>query len=477
MKVLHVASEAFPLIKTGGLADVTYALPRAERALGVDVRLLLPGYPAVLRGLKDKETVAEIGNAFGAASIRLIKGLVAQTQQVVYAIDSPSLFGREGNPYSSPAGREWNDNHKRYGLLGWVGAKIADGDLDRSWKPHVVHAHDWHAGLTPAYMAENPAQTARSVFTIHNLAFRGLYPFGEADDLGFSRRMGFPHQFEFFGNISFLKAGLIFSKKVTTVSPTYANEVLTDAMGFGMPGVLKRRGADFIGILNGLDYEIWNPAKDKAIASTYDATTLEKKALCKKDLQESFGLDPNAKGPLFGVVSRLADQKGLDLVLASIGQILALDGELIVLGSGDPTLEENFRAAAATHKGHIACCIGYDEALSHRIVAGADAFLVPSRFEPCGLTQIMALRYGTLPLARRTGGLADTITPVAGDAGDGYLFEAPQTDALCWALREATVLYSNKPAWEAAVKRAMAKNFSWDKSAARYVELYEEILR
>ena len=239
MKVLHVAAEAFPLIKTGGLGDVAYALPRAERALGMSVRLLLPGYPSVMAGLTHLKRVADIGSVFGAANVRLLMGKLPRVGTDVYVIDSPSLFGRNGNPYLGPDGREWNDTHRRCGLLGWTGAHIADGDLDRTWKPDIVHSHDWHAGLTAAYLAENPAHTAKSVFTIHNLAFRGLFPFGESDDLGFSRRMGFPHQFEFFGNFSFLKAGLVFSDKITTVSPTYAREVLTDAMGFGSKVFLR----------------------------------------------------------------------------------------------------------------------------------------------------------------------------------------------------------------------------------------------
>ncbi len=475
MKVLHVAAEAFPLIKTGGLGDVAYALPRAERALGMSVRLLLPGYASVLSGLTHLKRVADIGSVFGAANVRLLLGKLPRVGTDVYVIDSPSLFGRNGNPYLGPDGREWNDTHRRCGLLGWTGARIADGDLDRTWKPDIVHSHDWHAGLTAAYLAENPAHTAKSVFTIHNLAFRGLFPFGESDDLGFSRRMGFPHQFEFFGNFSFLKAGLVFSDKITTVSPTYAREVLTDAMGFGMQGVLKNRSKDFSGILNGLDYDIWNPKTDVQLVARYDSDDISGKAQCKKDLQKTFGLDENAKGPLFGVVSRLADQKGLDLVLASLGQILSLDGQLVVLGSGEPTLESSFRHVAQTHKGHVACYIGYDEVLSHRLVAGSDALLVPSRFEPCGLTQIMALRYGTLPVARRTGGLADTITPIAGDTGDGYLFDDPSPEALCAALRDATSLYADKAAWNRAVKRAMVKDFSWEKSANAYTALYKSL--
>ncbi len=476
MKILHVASEAFPLIKTGGLADVTYALPKAQRATGMNVRLLLPGYPSVLDGLMRLKRAASLGSVFGAADVRLLKGKLKQTGMDVYAIDSPSLFGRSGNPYSGPDGREWNDNHRRFGLLAWTAARIADGDLDRTWRPDIVHAHDWHAGLTPAYMAENPARTAKSVFTIHNLAFRGLYPFGESEDLGFSRRMGFPYQFEFFGNISFLKAGLIFADKITTVSPTYAQEVLTDAMGFGMQGVLRNRGNDFSGILNGLDYDMWNPAADPQIAARYDMNDPGGKADCKKALQEFFHLDTTATGPLFGVVSRLADQKGLDLVLSAVDQILALDGELVVLGSGEPSLEQSFRQAAEAHRGRVSSYIGYDEALSHRLIAGVDALLVPSRFEPCGLTQLMALRYGALPVVRKTGGLADTVLPVGENSGDGFLFEEPSTGALCQSLRDAANLFKDKTAWRNAVCRAMAKNFSWNQSADRYTALYKEIL-
>ena len=475
MKVLHVVAEAYPLIKTGGLGDVAYALPRAERKLGLSVRVLLPGYPSVLDGLTHLKRVADIGSVFGAANVRLLRGKLPRIGTDVYVIDSPSLYGRTGNPYLGPDGREWNDTHRRYALLGWTGARLADGDLDRTWKPDIVHAHDWHAGLTAAYLAENPAHPAKSVFTIHNLAFRGLFPFGESDDLGFSRRMGFPHQFEFFGNFSFLKAGLVFSNSITTVSPTYAKEVLTDAMGFGMQGVLKSRSKDFSGILNGLDYDIWNPKTDAQLVARYGQDDLTGKVLCKKDLQKTFRLDENAKGPLLGVVSRLADQKGLDLVLAALGQILALDGQLIVLGSGEPTLEASFRHAAEAHKGRVACYIGYNEALSHRLVAGADALLVPSRFEPCGLTQMMALRYGTLPVARRTGGLADTITPVIGDTGDGFLFNDARPEALCAALRDVSALYANKDAWTRAVKRAMSKDLSWEKSANTYALLYRNL--
>lgn len=475
MKVLHVASEAYPLIKTGGLADVAYALPRAQKALKLDVRLLVPGYPSVMKGVTGLRVICDIGTAFGVSGIRLLKGKLTQAKLDVYVIDSPSFFNREGNPYLGPDGKEWNDNHRRFALLGWTAAMIAGGDLDRKWRPDIVHAHDWHAGLAPAYMAENPACKAKSVFTIHNLAFRGLFPFGESADLGFSVRNGLPHQFEFFSQISFLKAGVRFANKVTTVSPTYAKEVLSKEMGFGMEGVLSERGQDFIGILNGLDYDVWNPATDKQIAKMYSSATLSGKVACKKALQQEFGLEVNTDSPLFGVVSRLADQKGLDLVLSSIPQILEMGAQLIVLGSGDKNLENGFKAAATSNPGKIAAFIGYDEKLSHRLIAGVDALLVPSRFEPCGLTQMMALRYGTLPIVRRTGGLADTVTQVVANIGNGFVFDAPRTDALCASLRGAASLFADKKQWAAAVKRAIGCGFSWSESAKQYVALYESL--
>jgi len=476
MKILHVASEVYPLVKTGGLADVVFALPRAQKALGMTVRLLVPGYPAVLDELTQLKPVADVGSVFGAACVRVLSGKLEAGDLEIYVVDSPSLFGRSGKPYTGPDGKDWADNHKRFGLLAWIGAHLADGDIDRAWRPDIVHAHDWHAGLTPAYMAENPAQRAKSVFTIHNLAFRGLFPFGESADLGFSCRSGLPHQFEFFGYISFLKAGLRYANKVTTVSPTYAREILTESMGFSMQGVLKNRGSDFTGILNGLDYDVWNPETDQDIKQTYSAKNPAGKLECKRALRQEFGLEQNDAAPLFGVVSRLADQKGLDLVLAAIPQILALGGQLLVLGSGDPALEQGFSKAAMANPGRIACYIGYDEKLSHRLIAGVDSLLVPSRFEPCGLTQIMALRYGTLPVVRRTGGLADTIEQVTENSGDGFLFDDPKTDALCGALRAAAGTFSQPDTWSGAIQRAMEKNFSWDTSASRYAALYKELL-
>lgn len=475
MKVLHVAAEIFPLIKTGGLADVAYALPRAEYQLRQDVRLLLPGYPSILKGIKNLKTIAELGVLFNAARVRVKQGQFPGSNLVTYVVDAPSLFCREGNPYTAPEGGDWPDNHRRFGLLAWVAAHMAAGEIDFRFKPDIVHAHDWHAGLTPAYMAEIPGLKAKSVFTIHNLAYRGLFPYDYVLDLMFTKAADLPLQFEFYGKIAFLKAGIVFADKVTTVSPTYTREVLTEEKGFGLHGVLAQKAGRFEGILNGLDYDVWNPANDASIVATYDVKSLSGKKDNKKALLDEFKLMGNDK-PLFGVVSRLADQKGLDIMLQALPELLKLDANFVLLGSGDKTLEEGFKNAARNNPDRIGVFIGYDENLSHKLVAGADALIVPSRFEPCGLTQMMALRYGTLPVVRQTGGLADSVQEVDGETGDGFTFRETSKEALVGALRKAVSLYKDKAAWQKAQVRAMKANFSWENSAKRYLALYEGLL-
>lgn len=476
MKILHVASEAFPLIKTGGLADVAYALPAAQNKLKESVRLLLPGYPAVFEKLGKTTLVAELGNLYGAARIRIVKGKMPKAGFDVYVIDSPSLFNRSGNPYLGPDGKDWADNHKRFALLAWVAAHIAAGDIDRRWTPDVVHAHDWHAGLTPAFMAQIPGLKAKSVFTIHNLAFRGLFDYRDINELNLPRMIRESQHTEFYGQFSTLKTGIAFANKVTTVSPTYAHEILNESMGFGLHGVLQTRINDFEGILNGLDYTVWNPAKDQVIASVYDVKSLSKKELCKKDLCKVFKLPYDKTAPLFGVISRLAEQKGLDLVLEAIPSIVKHNAKLVLLGSGDSFLESRFKEAAKRYPDHVAVSIGYDEALSHKVVAGADSLLVPSRFEPCGLTQIMALRYGTLPLVRATGGLSDTVTQIDDNTGDGFRFGEATVSALIGTIDYTCRVFQNKSQWQASMKRAMEKDFSWKISAQRYLDLYRSLI-
>ena len=479
MRILHVASEIFPLVKTGGLADVVGSLPPALAKRGLDVRILLPGLPGVIHGMLGLKPVMRIGPVFGAATVTLSIGQLPDSHLPAYVIEAPFLYQREGNPYVGPDGHDWSDNHRRFGLLGWVAAHLASGELDADWIPDVVHAHDWHSGLAAAYVALNPGLKTPTVFTIHNLAFRGIFPMECHHDLGLPMRKLTPHGLEFHGKISFIKAGLIYSSKITTVSPSYAREICTPEFGCGLDGVLRDRGADLSGILNGVDYAVWNPA-DAKIASPYTVDSLNGKKACKLALQREFGLSSEARGPLFAVVSRLTSQKGMDLLLAALPELLREGGQLIVLGTGEGDLEAGFRYAASVNPDNVAVFIGYDESMSHRFMAGADILLVPSRFEPCGLTQLYALRYGTLPLVRRVGGLADTVVDVndenlAADRATGFLFEDAARHALGARIQEACEFYRNEPAWVQVQKRGMLQDFSWDDSAAHYEELYRNL--
>ena len=479
MRILHVASEIFPLIKTGGLADVVAALPPALAKRGLDPRVLLPGFPAVIDGMIGLKQIIRIGPVFGAAVVSLLVGRLPDSGIKAYVIDAPFLYRRDGNPYVGPDGQDWNDNHRRFALLGWTAAHIASGELDPDWCPEVVHAHDWHAGLVPAYMAQNPVLKAATVFTIHNLAFRGLFPIDCHADLGLPVRKLTPLGIEFHGKISFMKAGLVFSKKITTVSPTYAREIRTPEFGCGLEGVLRDRGNDLSGILNGVDYSVWN-SEDPAIAKPYSAENLKGKKACKLALQSELGLSKESEGPLFAVVSRLTSQKGMDLLLAALPDLLREGAQLAVLGTGDGDLEAGFRYAAAANPDRVAVNIGYDEELSHRFIAGADVLLVPSRFEPCGLTQLYALRYGTLPLVRRVGGLADTVidaTPdnLQSDRATGFIFDDPARHALGARIQEACALYRDDAAWRQVQRRGMLQDFSWDDSAAHYEALYRSL--
>ena len=479
MRILHVASEIFPLVKTGGLADVVGSLPPALAKRGLDVRVLLPGLPGVLSGIIGLKPVMQIGPVFGAALVTLSIGKLPDSRLPAYVIEAPFLYQREGNPYVGPDGHDWSDNHRRFGLLGWVAAHLASGELDPDWTPDVVHAHDWHTGLAPAYITQNPGLKTPTVFTIHNLAFRGIFPMECHHELGLPMRKLTPHGLEFHGKISFMKAGLVYSNRITTVSPNYAREICTPEFGCGLDGVMRDRGSDLSGILNGVDYTVWNPASAK-IASPYSVDDLDGKKRCKRALQLEFGLSTEASGPLFAVVSRLTSQKGMDLLLASLPELLREGAQLIVLGTGDGDLEAGFRYAASVNPDNVAVHIGYDESMSHRFMAGADILLVPSRFEPCGLTQLYALRYGTLPLVRRVGGLADTVVDVtdenlAADKATGFVFDDAARHALGARIKDACAFYGNQDAWRQVQKRAMLQDFSWDDSAMHYEELYRSL--
>jgi starch synthase len=479
MRVLHAAAEVFPLVKTGGLADVVGALPEALIEAGADVRLLLPGLPAILKGVENQKLVCELGAMFGAGRVTLRLGHLAHNQVAAYVIDAPYLYQRPGNPYLSADGTEWLDNLQRFGLLGWVAAHLAAGELDGGWTPDVMHAHDWHAAMGCAYAACHPATRAATVYTVHNLAYQGLFAEGDFHLLGLPSRLMVPDGLEFHGQLSFMKAGLTYADRITTVSPNYAHEIATEPFGCGLDGVIRARGTDVSGILNGVDGAVWNPASDALIAAAYSAAAPGGKTLCKAALQRELGLAVDAAAPLFAIVSRLTSQKGLDLVLEALPALLDGRAQLAVLGNGDPALEAALAAAAASHSGRVAVRLGYDESLAHRMIAGADATIVPSRFEPCGLTQLYALRYGTVPVVRRVGGLADTVVhadkvALQGDVATGFMFGPATPAALAQALSQAVSAYRQPAVWRQLMLRGMAQNFSWAAAARQYLALYHE---
>lgn len=473
MRVLSIASECAPLVKTGGLADVTGALPAALAAKGVQMRTLLPGYPAVMAALAEGTAeVCRFDDLFGGGA-RLLEGTAAGLDLLV--IDAPHLFARQGGPYLTPEGRDWPDNPERFAALSWVGAHIgAHGAAE--WHPQVLHGHDWQAGFVPEYLRRMSHPGVRTILTIHNIAFTGSADPGRLHSLRLDPHRFHADAYEFWGAISALKAGLIGADALTTVSPTYAEELMTPEFGMGLDGVMRHRREALTGILNGIDDTIWNPAEDPAI---HPYGSPRGKAPNKALLLQEMGLPSDAEGPLCVVVSRMAHQKGLDLLLAVLPQFLDEGGQLALLGSGDPALEAAFLNLA----GHVnvAVRIGYDEALSHRMIAGADAILVPSRFEPCGLTQMYGLRYGTIPLVALTGGLADTVinaspAALARGVATGIQFAPVTAAALGNALSRLGGLYRNRQAWSRLQRNAMAQPVGWDQSAQTYADLYQRLV-
>ena len=469
MRVLHVAAEVYPLVKTGGLADVVAALPQALAEAGADVRLLLPGMPAILDAVQSARTVLTIGPCFGAMRVQVLLARMPGSGMPVYVVDAPHLYWRDGGPYQAGNGQAWPDNLQRFALLGWVAAHMATEDIDPQWTPELLHAHDWHAAMACAYLADALASNVASVFTVHNLAFQGLFDHHDWALLGLGSRFMTPAGLEFHGQLSFMKAGLKFADKVSTVSPTYAREIATPEFGSGLDGVIRGRGDAVSGILNGIDRMVWNPATDSALAACYDINRLDGKQRCRQALQQQLGLAPDAKSLLVSLVSRLTAQKGLNLVLQALPELVAAGVQLAVQGTGDKALEAALRMAALSHPGRVAVHIGYDEARAHQLVAGADVIAVPSRFEPCGLTQMYGLRYGTPPVVRRVGGLADTVH----EGRNGFVFDAATPGAFAQAVLRAQRLRQSAPDWSALQATGMAQNLSWAGPAAQYIALYQ----
>ena len=473
-RVLSVASECVPLIKTGGLADVVGALPGALAGLGWDMRVLLPCYRALRPTADGWPVVFEMSDLFGGPG-RVLLGQVAGIS--VLLLDAAHLYDRDGGPYSNAAG-DHPDNAQRFAALSWVAAAIARDGLSDGWLPDVLHAHDWQAGYAPAYLAYSAGRKVATVMTVHNIAFQGWAPAWQMTALRLPAAQFHPAALEYYGGLSSLKAGLVTADAITTVSPTYASELMRPDYGLGLEGVIAARATSVSGILNGVDTAVWSPEADPAIAP-YSAKTLKGKAKNRTALQAEFGLD--VPGPLAIVVSRLTDQKGIDLLPAVIPEFIAGGGGLLVLGSGDPVLEAAMRALAQRYPGRVAVRIGYDEDLSHRMFAGGDAVLVPSRFEPCGLTQMYGLRYGTLPVVAAVGGLADTVITanpagLAAGVATGLTFHPTDAAAFAQALRQLLALHADPKQWAKLQRNAMAHPVGWETSAVAYADLYESLL-
>ncbi len=477
MRVLFVASECAPFVKTGGLADVIGAVPKALEAMGHEVKILIPAYRALLPLLETGQRVSEFSDLFGG-KVRVIE--VRAEGLSLLLLDAPHLFDRDGTLYLTPEGQDWPDNHLRFAALGLVGAHIAADGAD-GWVPDVVNCHDWQAGLLPAYLRQFKRPAPAVVTTIHNIAFQGVYGPQNLAPLGLSAELFTQDGIEYWGSISFLKAGLALADKITTVSNSYASELLMPEFGMGMEGLLTARAGDLSGILNGIDLDVWNPGTDPALPRPYNARSLKGKGINKAEVEARFDLTPNPSAPLFCAVSRLTSQKGFDMLLDCLPGLIAKGGRLALLGSGEQAIEQAFVDASQRYKGAVGVVIGYDEGLSHLLQGGSDAIVIPSRFEPCGLTQLYGLRYGTIPVVARTGGLADTIID-ANDAGlqancaTGIQFSPITTQMFSQALARACDLYAQPKIWSAMVRRAMKHPVGWDVSAGAYLDVYNAAL-
>lgn len=476
LSVLSVASEAVPLIKTGGLADVAGALPAAVAPHGIGMTTLLPGYPAVLAQLGKGRALHRWDSLLGLPA-RLLKGSIGDYPLLV--LDAPALYDRPGGPYADASGRDWADNWRRFAALARAAADLASGVV-KGQRFDVLHAHDWQAAMAPAYLrfVPGPGTPARSVITIHNMAFQGQYGADIFPALGLPAAAWSIDGVEYHGGVGFLKAGMEAADAITTVSPTYATEIATAEFGMGLEGLVRARAGRVSGIVNGIDPAVWNPASDADLASGYAPRTLAGRRINKRAVEAAFGLE-QSDGPLFIVVSRLTWQKGMDLLLDGIDHLTGLGGRLALLGTGDAALEEGFRAAAARHPGRIGVRIGYDEALSHLMQGGGDAILIPSRFEPCGLTQLYGLAYGCVPVVARTGGLADTVIDAnvaarAAGVATGVQ-HGPGAEALRAGIERSIALYHSPAEWRRMQRNGMTADFSWNRSGRAYADLYSQL--
>ncbi len=480
-RILFATSEAHPLIKTGGLADVAGALPIALQNLGCDIRIVLPAYGDVLERYKSLETVAEFYLPGTAGKIILRATQLSDSTVKVLLVDHPAAFARKGNPYVDEHGEPWPDNAERFTLFCKVIQLIALDQVQLDWKPDLVHCNDWQSALVPALLKQIPSAPP-SLFTIHNLAYQGLFPQSTFNTLGLAPALWAPHALEFHGHLSFIKGGLVFADRINTVSTQYAKEIQTPELGYGLEGLLQHRQHVLSGIVNGIDGAVWNPQTDTLISQNYSSTTLSKKKVNKLALQKLYKLPANKDALLLGFVGRLVEQKGIDLIIELLKTIEDLPIQFCLLGTGDKQYQQTLTKIAKQNPNQVGVNIGYNEKLAHQIEAGVDVFLMPSRFEPCGLNQLYSLRYGTVPIVHNVGGLADTVidtTPetIKNNTATGFVFNQPTIEALRQSVDQALEIYTKSRTWQKLMKNGMKAQFTWEKSAKEYLNLYHEILK
>ncbi len=478
MKILFVSSEIHPLIKTGGLADVSRSLPLALHQSGVDIRVLVPGYPPVMARLTEPCQVHPLAPELLRSPAQLLQTTLPGTSLPLLVLDCPALFDRPGpSPYQNPQGQDWWDNALRFGALSRMAQHLCSPHSRLTWSPDLLHCNDWQSALAPALLTLNGQPTFPTLLTVHNLAFQGNFDPLWLSRLGLPIQAFHPEALEFHGQLSFLKAGLRFAQRITTVSPRYAQEIQTAQFGCGLEGLLHQRRGDLTGILNGIDPE-WHPATDPLIAHAYDLSNLAPKALNKEALQRHLGLRPEPQSLLVGMVTRLTHQKGIDLVLDRLEPMMHQPIQFAILGSGDSPIENRLREFSQRYPKRISVTLAFSEPLSHQIIAGSDLLLMPSRFEPCGLTQLYAMTYGTLPLVHRTGGLADTVLDDADpdqQSATGFCFDEPSADALWNTLLRALECHTRTARWQTLQANGMRRDSSWGHAAREYLSLYETL--
>ena len=475
MKVLFAASEIHPLIKTGGLADVAGSLPIALRNQGIDIKLIMPAYTDITNKVNPIKKRTNLGNPFGSGDLILIESSLPNSDIPIYLVQCQSLFERDAGPYLDSYGYDYPDNHVRFAAFSWVCAFLSQHGQLLGWKPDLLHLNDWQTGLAAAYLKSWKTRHIPVVTTVHNLRYNGSFPLERYVDTRLSNELLTMHGIEFYGQFSALKAGLVYADAITTVSPTYANEILTPEYGDGLDSTLRPLSHKLTGILNGVDYDEWSPENDRYIDTQYDANSVDKKLANKLALLRENNLPERADIPVFGVVSRLTEQKGLDLIPLAMETALKRGAMLVLLGSGDKALESQYLALQERYPQQVAIRLGYDEAYSHRLQAGIDILLIPSRFEPCGLTQLYALKYGTLPLVRHTGGLADTVFEQGKDA-NGFTFKDASIKDLSDAIQRALKAFANLGTWRELQHNAMRQDHSWERVTSEWKTLYNTLI-